>query len=44
MTKHSQATVMVGSPIFEATSETILENPFKADLIEIRHGDSSHAK
>jgi hypothetical protein len=41
--KHSQATV-VGSPIFEATSETMVENPFIADLIEIRLGDPSHVR
>lgn len=41
--KHSQATV-VGSPIFEATSETIVENPLKDDLTEILDGDSSQVK
>jgi hypothetical protein len=41
--KHSQATV-VGSPNFEATSETIVENPSKAHLSGVRRGDSSPVK
>ena len=43
MAKHSQATV-VGSPNFETTSETIVENPFKADLNGVLHGDAKHVK
>jgi hypothetical protein len=41
--KHSHATV-AGSPIFEATIETIVANPFRADLTEIREEDSSHPR
>ena len=41
--KQSQATV-VGSPNFEPISETIVENPLKAHLNGVRHGDESHLK
>jgi hypothetical protein len=41
--KHNQATV-AGSPNFETTSVMIVENPFKAHLNGVRHGDPSHVK